>query len=145
MKNMDPMNGFQMQRSVSHDGGFSLVEMFIVIVLMGVLAVIALPTFLNQRENARESALRSDLRNGALAMESYFVGTGRYPTEQDRVLEALGLPESDQVTLEIVVPRPADDGQTYCLSGSHALLNDGQVLLTYAPERGGITEDTTCP
>jgi len=53
------------------DSGFSLIELMMVIVMIGVLAVIAFPSFLGQREHAWEATARSDLRNAATAAELF--------------------------------------------------------------------------
>ena len=53
--------------------GFTLIELLIVVVIIGLLAVIAIPKFANTKQKAVVASMRSDLRNLASAQESYWV------------------------------------------------------------------------
>jgi prepilin-type N-terminal cleavage/methylation domain-containing protein len=58
--------------------GFTLIEMLIVVVIIGVVAAIAIPKFNNTKSKSNAATLRSDLRNIASAQEAYFFEHSAY-------------------------------------------------------------------
>jgi type IV pilus assembly protein PilA len=77
---LSAMRGRLSPQLVRLDRGFTLVELLIVIIIIGVLAAIAIPLFINQRTKAWDAQAKSDLNSMSLAEESYLTTNGTYTT-----------------------------------------------------------------
>src|SRR3954469_17917344 len=66
--------------ATADEQGFTLIELLVVIVIIGILVAIAIPVFLNQRHKAYDASIKSDLRNIANDLESYYTDFEAYPT-----------------------------------------------------------------
>ena len=94
------------------DQGFTLVELLVVIVIIGILVAIAIPVFLNQREKGWASAAQSDLRNAAPIAETFFADNGTYTG-----LSTADMNNTVDVLLAIDAADATDTG--YCISATH--------------------------
>lgn len=84
----------------SRNAGFTLVELLITVVIIGLLAAIALPKFGFTKEKAYTSTMKSDLRNLATAQEAYW---NDYSAYYGGAIPSSGLLYNPSPTVSIVV------------------------------------------
>ncbi|MFO8163298.1 MAG: prepilin-type N-terminal cleavage/methylation domain-containing protein, partial [Desulfatiglandales bacterium] len=102
------------------EGGFTLIELMIVIAIIGILAAIAIPQFSAYRQRSYNSAAQADLRNAATAQEAYFVDWSTY-CDDETVLQQtdygffLSEVGGKTVTFEVVNA----DNETYEMEAFH--------------------------
>ncbi len=63
--------------------GFTLIELLIVVAIIGILAAIAVPNFLNAQVRAKIAKVQSDMKSLSTSLESYLVDRGSYPGDHD--------------------------------------------------------------
>ena len=68
----------RIRKAQEENEGFTLIELLVVMIIIGILAAIAIPVFLNQRKSGYDAGAKSDVRNAATAEETYFTDSQAY-------------------------------------------------------------------
>jgi type IV pilus assembly protein PilA len=71
----------KLRERTQDEKGFTLIELLVVILIIGILAAIALPAFLNQRGKAQDTEAKSAARTAQTAMETYYTDEQSYDTD----------------------------------------------------------------
>jgi type IV pilus assembly protein PilA len=66
------------ERIQNEEKGFTLIELLVVVLIIGILAAIAIPAFLGQREKAQDGEAKSAVRNAASAAEAFYTDNQSY-------------------------------------------------------------------
>ena len=103
--------------------GFTLIELMIVVAIIGILAAVAIPNFLDATDEAKAARIQADLATIGAAVEIYRAKHGSYPASIDAMVSKSG--ESGGYLR--AVPKPPIDGEEYSVPNS----TTGEVTFTF--------------
>ena len=125
------------------ESGFTLIELLVVVIIIGILAAIAIPTFLSQREKGWDKAVKADLRNNAMKMEEARDDstTGAYPTTAPTGTYAFKQSENVGAT-SVQAGRPAGE---FCIQATSPKLGSAANATQHFLSTAGKPADGACP
>ena len=133
------------------EGGFTLIELLVVIIIIGILAAIAIPVFLNQRKKAVDTSMKADLRSIANEEETYFTDNQNYvavASANPAVVGTTNVRMSDGNLGSVILGTAAANLSAYCISVTRAAgKQPGTQNWVYISNAGGIQPAGTnaCP
>jgi prepilin-type N-terminal cleavage/methylation domain-containing protein len=127
------------------EGGFTLIELLVVIIIIGILAAIAIPVFLNQRKKGVDASMKSDARSVANEMETLFTDTQTYAAPN--TTQAVTNAKLTTGNSAVVTSNATNDAYCVVVSRTAGSQPGSQSAWVYVSSQGGLQAAgvTACP
>ncbi len=121
MKTSLKFNLLQHLRRKQAEGGFTLIELLVVIIIIGILAAIALPSFLNQANRARETEASQAIGSLNRGQQAYYLEAVEFASNVDQL--DVGVEEdTDNFAYSNTITATAGDGAFNVVAGTSAIM-----------------------
>ena len=134
------------QSRLTHSEAFTLIELLLVIVIIGVLAAVVVPKFAGRTEQARVAAAKSQIANFETALDAFEVDNGYYPKGKgglsDLVVQPKDAPNWHGPYLKDIPNDPWGQAYIYDYPGKHNA-SSYEVMSMGADGRVGGDDDIT--
>jgi type IV pilus assembly protein PilA len=101
----------KLRQRAQSEKGFTLIELLVVILIIGILAAIALPAFLNQRGKAQDTEAKSAVRTAQTAMETFYTDEQDYNADEGALRDIEPALNSGAASTLDVTPGADGDGE----------------------------------